>query len=58
MLQSAASRYYKVGQEVLQGEKIDITKWERCYKVVQLTFYKVGQSLLQSGAGITKWCDY
>ena len=58
MLQSAAARYYKVGQEVLQSEKIDITKWERCYKVVQLIFYKVGQSLSQSGACITKWCDY
>ena len=35
------------------------TKWGKCYyKVGLLIYYKVGQSLLQSGVGITKWSKY
>ena len=40
MLQSGAAL-------LLQSETGSITKWSR--------YYKVGQVLLQSGAGITKW---
>ena len=41
--------YCKVGQ----------TNWGKSYyKVGQVIYYKVGQSLLQNGAGITKWCKY
>ena len=40
MLQSGAAL-------LLQSEAGSITKWSR--------YYKVGQVLLQSGAGITKW---
>ena len=33
-----------------------ITNWAKsCYKVGQLIYYKVGQSLLPSGVGIMKW---
>ena len=56
LLQSESKVYYKVGQLFF------ITKWGKlCYKVGQLaiykyfSYYKVGQVLLQSGAGITKW---
>ena len=35
------------------------TNWGKYYyKVGYVIFYKVGQSLLQSGAGITKWGKY
>ena len=48
---------YKAGQKLLQSEAaFGITKRGKIYyKVGQLFYYKVGQDLLQSGAGITKW---
>ena len=60
LLSRATSRYYKMGQEllqirasnILQNEAIVITKWGRYYRVGQL-YKKVGQ-VLQSGADITK----
>ena len=42
--------YYKVGQLfLLQSEANCVTKWGSSFII------KVGQILLQSGAGITKW---
>ena len=36
-----------------------ITNWgENYYKVGQIVYYKVGQSLLQSGVGIIKWDNF
>ena len=36
-----------------------ITNWGKSYyKVGQIIYYKVGQSLLQSGVGIIKWCNF
>ena len=39
--------------------KVGKAKWDKCYYKVGLAiYYKVGQSLLQSGVGITKWGKY
>ena len=39
--------------------KVGKTDWGKSYyKVGQEIYYEVGQSLLQSGAGITKWGKY
>ena len=68
LLQSrAALRYYKVGQEMLQGGANVTKNWGRFYKVErggggeesyhkvrQITYYKVRQSLLQIGPCIKK----
>ena len=67
LLQSrAALRYYKVGQEMLQGAANVTKNWGRFYKVErggggesyqkvrQITYYKVGRSLLQIGPCIKK----
>ena len=52
----AAWSYNKVRQKILQSGTIVITKLHKSYyKVEQTIYYKVGQSLLQSLAGITKW---
>ena len=66
LLQSrAALRYYKVGQEMLQGGANVTKNWGRFYKVErgggesyqkvrQITYYKVGRSLLQIAPCIKK----
>ena len=52
LLQNGASIIIKQGSfALLQSDK-------RNFKMEQLIYYKVGQSLLQSGAGITKWGKY
>ena len=39
--------------------KVGQTDWGKCYyKVGQVIYYKVDQSSLQSGAGITNWGKY
>ena len=55
--------YYKLKSSFFKARQLFfITKWGKLYyKVGQLaiykyfSYYKVGQVLLQSGAGITKW---
>ena len=56
-------RYFKVGQLYFKGKHNDnprqflsITKWDKSYyEVWKVLFYDAVQSLLQSGAGTTKW---
>ena len=46
-------RYHKVGQ------LCTIAKWGKSYyKEEQMIYYKVGQLLLQSGEGSTKWGNF
>ena len=57
LLQSGVNIYYKMGQLfLLQSEANCVTKWGSSFITKWGRFYyKVGQVLLQSGAGITKW---
>ena len=48
------SFYCKVGQELKTGVNVIIYWDKKNYKVGQAIYYKVGQSLLQTGAGIRK----